>query len=362
MSDKKLGVDNNSDGIIDYYNADVITATDYYPFGQEMPGRKYSQPNTKYRYGFNGQMKDNDISSGGDHYTAEFWEYDSRTGRRWNIEPLTKKFPWLSPYSTFENNPISKNDPTGAKPDDIIIKGSNNSSLTIKTKLVNGTLNLNNYGIRKDFGGQKSISLGDLKPDAIGIDIGAGFSTPLGGKQGGVNFIWHTRGEKNGDYKYPEIHTYAGNQITATGDVSANGNVGLLFAWATKADGTHASDNFVGNGYNYTGNFWSGSVSLGEGATAGGGSYFTSRDLSKPITGEAWSGISVGWTPGASTTAGIGKLGTVLNKINSGTLGLSLAKTYYWMMYGNGSDFLPKSGKDVSGWHLLNPVDPKDDK
>ena len=103
-------------------------------------------------------------------------------------------------------------------------------------------------------------------------------------------------------------------------------------------------------------------VALGEGAASGGVSYFTGRDLSKPITGEAWSGISVAWTPGATTIAGIGKLGTVLNKINSGTLGLSLAKTYYWMMYGNGSDFLPKSGKDVSGWNLLNPVDPKDDK
>jgi hypothetical protein len=55
ISDKKIGVDQNADGTIDYYNADVITANDYYPFGSQMPGRKYSQASTKYRYGFNGK-------------------------------------------------------------------------------------------------------------------------------------------------------------------------------------------------------------------------------------------------------------------------------------------------------------------
>ena len=110
VSDKKLGVDNNSDGIIDYYNADVITATDYYPFGQEMPGRKYSQPNTKYRYGFNGQMKSDEI--GGDSYTATYWEYDARTGRRWNVDPILKT--WESPYATFGGNPVLNTDPDGA--------------------------------------------------------------------------------------------------------------------------------------------------------------------------------------------------------------------------------------------------------
>jgi YD repeat-containing protein len=42
ISDKKIGVDNNSDGTVDYYTADVITANDYYPFGMAMPSRKYN--------------------------------------------------------------------------------------------------------------------------------------------------------------------------------------------------------------------------------------------------------------------------------------------------------------------------------
>ena len=50
-----------------------------------------------------------------------YWEYDSRIGRRWNGDPLEKKFPWQSPYATLDGNPIWKSDPTGmapSKPDD----------------------------------------------------------------------------------------------------------------------------------------------------------------------------------------------------------------------------------------------------
>jgi RHS repeat-associated protein len=85
----------------------------------QMPGRKYSQTNSSYRYGFNGQEKSEDVTTG--NYTAMFWEYDSRTGRRWNLDPLANQFPELSPYCTNNNNPIKFSDPTGAKPNSIHI-------------------------------------------------------------------------------------------------------------------------------------------------------------------------------------------------------------------------------------------------
>jgi hypothetical protein len=37
-----------------------------------------------YRYGFNGQEKDDEVCGSGNLNTAEFWEYDTRLGRRWN--------------------------------------------------------------------------------------------------------------------------------------------------------------------------------------------------------------------------------------------------------------------------------------
>ena len=76
-----------------------------------MPGRKYNAGST-YRYGFNGQEKSDDVVAG--IYTSEYWEYDSRIGKRWNTEPLAAKYPHLSPYATFNNSPIMYGDPNGA--------------------------------------------------------------------------------------------------------------------------------------------------------------------------------------------------------------------------------------------------------
>jgi hypothetical protein len=64
-----------------------------------------------YRYGFNNQEKVDEISGSGNHTTAEFWEYDPRTGKRWNIDPIPKD--WESPYSCLSDSPILNNDPNG---------------------------------------------------------------------------------------------------------------------------------------------------------------------------------------------------------------------------------------------------------
>ena len=77
-----------------------------------MPGRKYSSGNSSYRYGFNGQEKSDDVTTG--NYTAEYWEYDSRICRRWNVDP--KSTADESPYTANNNNPILMSDPDGDFP------------------------------------------------------------------------------------------------------------------------------------------------------------------------------------------------------------------------------------------------------
>ncbi|MBA3987486.1 MAG: hypothetical protein H0X63_13155, partial [Flavobacteriales bacterium] len=67
-----------------------------------------------YRYGFNTQEKVDEIKGSGNHYTAEFWEYDPRTGRRWNLDP--EIVAWESGYASNRNNPISFSDPDGDLP------------------------------------------------------------------------------------------------------------------------------------------------------------------------------------------------------------------------------------------------------
>ena len=107
ITDKKIQVDANNYGIVDYYVADVISATDYYSGGMQMPGRTY-QPD-QYRYSINGQEKSDEINT--NLTTALYWEYDSRIGRRWNTDPIVKI--WQSPYEAFRDNPIVYTDPNG---------------------------------------------------------------------------------------------------------------------------------------------------------------------------------------------------------------------------------------------------------
>ena len=91
------------------FKADIASATDYYPFGMEMPGRTISSE--KSRFGFNTQEKTDEIAGKGNHNTAQFWEYDTRTARRWNVDPV--KDHTQSSYATFNGNPILYTDYLG---------------------------------------------------------------------------------------------------------------------------------------------------------------------------------------------------------------------------------------------------------
>jgi RHS repeat-associated protein len=136
VSDKKTAVDDGTytpttagytkvnstpDGIIDYYKPDIITANDYYPFGMMMPGRKYSTAN-KYRYGFNGKEKDNEVSGDGNQYDYGFRIYNPRLGRFLSVDPLSPKYPFYTPYQFASNNPIMNVDIDGLEGDPVITK------------------------------------------------------------------------------------------------------------------------------------------------------------------------------------------------------------------------------------------------
>ncbi len=62
-----------------------------------------------YFYGFNTQEKEDEIAQG--VYTAEYWKYDSRIARRWNLDP--KGIVGISDYACFGNNPIFFTDHDG---------------------------------------------------------------------------------------------------------------------------------------------------------------------------------------------------------------------------------------------------------
>jgi hypothetical protein len=95
---------------IEYYIAELNTASAYYSFGSPMPGRSFTATGG-YRFGFQGQEKDDEVYGEGNLNTAEFWEYDTRLGRRWNVDPVVK--PWESGYAVMGNSPIALCDPLG---------------------------------------------------------------------------------------------------------------------------------------------------------------------------------------------------------------------------------------------------------
>ncbi len=91
-----------------------IHITNYSPFGVHLQNRNFT--GEKYRYGFNGQEKDDEVKSEGNSYTTEFRQYDPRLGRWMTIDLLASYFPANSPYEGFASNPVFFRDPYGLAP------------------------------------------------------------------------------------------------------------------------------------------------------------------------------------------------------------------------------------------------------
>ncbi len=91
--------------------ADVKSYSDYYAFGMQMPGR---YANDGYRYGFNGKERDIvGLGGGGSTYDYGFRIYNPALGRFLSEDPLTKEFPYWTPYQYAGNTPIQAVDLDG---------------------------------------------------------------------------------------------------------------------------------------------------------------------------------------------------------------------------------------------------------
>ena len=118
-----------------------------------MPGRSYSAT-SQYRYGFNGQENSDEIFKGST--TALYWEYDSRIGRRWNIDPAVKVAE--SPYAAFANNPIWFTDHNGA---DTTLPSADGGSL----RLPDGVNGIKTFDAKKTY----SVAGKQITPASGGV-------------------------------------------------------------------------------------------------------------------------------------------------------------------------------------------------
>jgi RHS repeat-associated protein len=133
VSDRKLAVETAPEsGVVDYYIADVVSQSDYYPFGMMLPNRNES--GDEYRYGFQGQEKDDEVSGNSNSYDFGARLYNPRVGRWLSRDPADKSFPWQSPYVSMDNNPVLKMDPIGES--GIVTVDHSNKTITVSSHMI----------------------------------------------------------------------------------------------------------------------------------------------------------------------------------------------------------------------------------
>ena len=129
------------------------------------------------------------------------------------IDPLADKMPFTSPFNYNFNNPLRFIDKDGRIPD-IVITGANNSSVTVKTDLIDIKVNASGLGV--NFGGNYTLSGNDVLGAALDV---VGVFDPTGiadGLNAGLQ-------AKSGDYIGAAISTVG--LIPYAGDVAKVGKI-----------------------------------------------------------------------------------------------------------------------------------------
>jgi RHS repeat-associated protein len=139
VSDAPIKVDTNADHLRDYNLPTLLSSQDYYPFGSLMRERSFGG----YRYGFQGQEKDDELKGEGNSINYRFRMHDPRLGRFFAIDPLASKYPYNSPYAFSENRLI----------DAVELEG-------LESKLIHANRNMNGEWTFSEFSAEKNGSLG----------------------------------------------------------------------------------------------------------------------------------------------------------------------------------------------------------
>jgi hypothetical protein len=88
------------------FRVDLLTKSEYYPYGMVIEELSYNLSNNRYGFGGTHEM-DNEVKGGvGNHLSFGEFGYDTRVGRRFNLDPERSSTPDFTPYRFAFDNPI----------------------------------------------------------------------------------------------------------------------------------------------------------------------------------------------------------------------------------------------------------------
>jgi RHS repeat-associated protein len=140
--------------------------------------------NDGYRFGYNGQEKDNEVAGEGNEIEFKYRLYDPRIGKFKSADPLHKSYPWNSDYAFAENRVIDGIDLEGLEYENFMTSFSKPGDLKIKVPYVE-TAQLQLYSTSIS---NAKMTYADLKkefkssPQNLLTNSKATFHTPVDGQ------------------------------------------------------------------------------------------------------------------------------------------------------------------------------------
>ena len=188
------------------YDGVPIQYLHYAPYGELIDNQHASGSWYDERYKFTG--KERDWETGYDYFGARYWWL---AGTWLSVDPLSDKYPNISPYAYCMWNPVKYVDPDGR---DVTLAGANRSSVTIRTDLINLNVNISNLNV--DFGGTYNFQGDEILSASLDI---AGIFDPSGVADGlNAALQWN-----NGDVSGAFIS--AAGLVPYFGDIAKAGKV-----------------------------------------------------------------------------------------------------------------------------------------
>ena len=191
-----------------------------------MPGRT-AESGGGYRFGFNGQEKDDEVCGNGNSINFKYRMYDARVSRFFAVDPLVKKYPYWTPYQFAGLMPIRFLELEGLEPgepfttqreaalnfsqlfNDNSIRANKEYGTRIYKQTANGVMTYS-YTIPV-VGSTASIQVSDL--EAVAVPSGTS-----------VTAYAHTHGASSANA--PVGQRYIDNQFSGTpGSLSSGGDI-----------------------------------------------------------------------------------------------------------------------------------------